>query len=416
MSTVAEVYATDLSHHGQTLGVVWRFFLVRPPGPDPAQRRIRIRRSVPGPQAVLFSVVAQIPLELRLWLRDEFDLQGEAVTTALTASNVFPQPPGVVGSNWGPDWHPKVDHFGPRTSWTHSVLVTLRATALPIMQEIWHTIANTARRHRVVVMIQDVDKDTTPDAYTSHRARLLATFAPGTLAFGHAAGWNNSGTANSRSGLSHSWSTSGTWILPLRLGRPGVLPRHDTICNQHNVRLLLFDPVGSIPDVQPSRLQDFLYCTVTTGGQGPADSPQHPMSWWPKDGSTCNLLWAKVAGAGSQPFLLPWSILCWSPDPHVNDIDLPAGAVAPDLWDTAVHLKSVLTSLRSRTLDSSIVLDGVIPQAAIDLFKLLGVPGSQQKSLLTRLIQDPLRDVRRLFTLFPKSPRQLCYKLSPSCL
>ena len=32
----------------------------------------------PGPQAELLSVVAQLPLELRVWLRDEFDLQGEA--------------------------------------------------------------------------------------------------------------------------------------------------------------------------------------------------------------------------------------------------------------------------------------------------------------------------------------------------
>ena len=57
----------------------------------------------PGHQAAIFSVVAQIPLELRVWLRDEFDLQGEAVTTALTASNVFSQPPGVVGSAWDLD-------------------------------------------------------------------------------------------------------------------------------------------------------------------------------------------------------------------------------------------------------------------------------------------------------------------------
>jgi hypothetical protein len=43
-----------------------------------------------------------------------------------------------------------------------------------------------------------------------------------------------------------------------------------------------------------------------------------------------------------------WSCLCWSPDPHVNDLDLPLGAVAPDLWERAVNLKSVLSSLRSR--------------------------------------------------------------------
>ena len=92
----------------------------------------------PGPQAALFSVVAQIPLELRVWLRDEFDLQGEAVTTALTASNVFSQTPGVVGSAWGPDWKPQVDRLGFRTSWTHSVLVTVHDSHHPVMKDIWY--------------------------------------------------------------------------------------------------------------------------------------------------------------------------------------------------------------------------------------------------------------------------------------
>ena len=64
-----------------------------------------------------------------------------------------------------------------------------------------------------------------------------------------------------------------------------------------------------------------------------------------------------------------------------------------------MHLKSVLTSLRSRDLDASIILDGVIPHPAIELLKLLGVPGREQQSLLTRLIQDNMRDVHRLFTL-----------------
>ena len=57
---------------------------------------------------------------------------------------------------------------------------------------------------------------------------------------------------------------------------------------------------------------------------------------------------------------------------------MPLGAVAPDLWDRAVSLKSALSSLRSRNLADSIVPDGVIPHAAIEFLKLLGVPGSQQ--------------------------------------
>ena len=88
------------------------------------------------------------------------------------------------------------------------------------MKTIWQTIKTTALRHRVVVMIQDADKATTPNAYTSKGARLLATFAPGTIAFGHAAGWNNLALVNNRLGLSHSWSLSGSWILPHQLHDP----------------------------------------------------------------------------------------------------------------------------------------------------------------------------------------------------
>ena len=159
-------------------------------------------------------------------------------------------------------------------------------------------------------MIQDVAKNTTPDVYVaSQGARLLATFPPGTLAFGHASGWNNLDPVHGRFGLSHSWSTSGSWILPPRLGRPGVLPRHDTICNHHAVRLLLFDPVGSIRTVKPSRLQALLYCTVAMGGHGHADSHLHTISCrWPDEQSPSNLSWDKMPGPGCTSLLLPWSI------------------------------------------------------------------------------------------------------------
>jgi hypothetical protein len=79
----------------------------------------------------------------------------------------------------------------------------------------------------------------------------------------------------------------------------GVLPRHDTICNQHAVRLLLFDPVGSIRTVKPSRLQALLYCTVAMGGHGHADSHLHTISCrWPDEQSPSNLSWDKMPGPG----------------------------------------------------------------------------------------------------------------------
>ena len=127
-----------------------------------------------------------------MWLRDEFELQGEALTTALTASNVFRRPPGVLGSMWGPNWKPQADCFGFRKSWTHSVLVTLRDSDHPIMNDIWCTIKTTALRYRVVVMIQDVAKDTNPHAYTSKGARLLATQPQSTTRSQTRAMWMNS--------------------------------------------------------------------------------------------------------------------------------------------------------------------------------------------------------------------------------
>jgi len=44
-----------------------------------------------------FAIIGQIPVELRQWLRDKFDLQQEILTSAITLSDVFEKTPRVVG-------------------------------------------------------------------------------------------------------------------------------------------------------------------------------------------------------------------------------------------------------------------------------------------------------------------------------
>ena len=54
-----------------------------------------------------FSRIANIPLELRAWLKDTFDLKQEAVTSVITASGIFQHRPHIVGNSWtglGLEW------------------------------------------------------------------------------------------------------------------------------------------------------------------------------------------------------------------------------------------------------------------------------------------------------------------------
>ena len=54
-----------------------------------------------------FSRIGNIPLELRAWLKDTFDLKQEAITSVITASGIFPHPPHIVGNSWtglGLEW------------------------------------------------------------------------------------------------------------------------------------------------------------------------------------------------------------------------------------------------------------------------------------------------------------------------
>ena len=52
-----------------------------------------------------FDIVGHIPCELRCWFRENFSLEQEILTTAITASHVFASPPRVLGAEWrAGDW------------------------------------------------------------------------------------------------------------------------------------------------------------------------------------------------------------------------------------------------------------------------------------------------------------------------
>ena len=58
-------------------------------------------------------VAAQIAPEMRAWIRDNLSIESEALTSALTFSTVFAQPPSVVGEAWeegGQCWWVGIDH------------------------------------------------------------------------------------------------------------------------------------------------------------------------------------------------------------------------------------------------------------------------------------------------------------------
>jgi hypothetical protein len=54
-----------------------------------------------------FLRIGNISLELRVWLKDTFNLEQEALTSAITASGIFQHPPHIVGNSWtglGLEW------------------------------------------------------------------------------------------------------------------------------------------------------------------------------------------------------------------------------------------------------------------------------------------------------------------------
>ena len=103
---------------------------------------LKARRD-PNNSSDVFSIVGQIAPEIRQWLKETFSLQQEVMTTALILSEIFPHPPRVVGTEWGPDWQVQVDDF-PRLlpgdhirGWACRSLVVLDEVGLNSLSLVW---------------------------------------------------------------------------------------------------------------------------------------------------------------------------------------------------------------------------------------------------------------------------------------
>lgn len=110
-------------------------------------------------------LVAQVPVELRVWIRDKLNIQGEAMTTALTFSIAFPEPPTVLNSHRLPqgtrDWlwlqEQILDDNWSSTPWPHSVLLTLDEHSDGALTHVWRKVNATSQAgHRVAVVLQEV--------------------------------------------------------------------------------------------------------------------------------------------------------------------------------------------------------------------------------------------------------------------
>ena len=113
-----------------------------------------------------FSRIGNIPIELRAWLKDTFDLQQEALTSVITASGIFPHPPHIVGNSWtglGLEW--KIHNATPtvrinRPDDVVSAFIRDIAKRLPIAETIrvpWSTLeqARAVRQQDYVQLTYD---------------------------------------------------------------------------------------------------------------------------------------------------------------------------------------------------------------------------------------------------------------------
>ena len=92
-------------------------------------------------------VVGQICPELRAWISRVLHVQGEALTSALTFSTLFPMPPTVLGYGWGDSerdrqrWLLTIEHSDQpgweNVSWPHSMLVVLDEHSCGTLARIW---------------------------------------------------------------------------------------------------------------------------------------------------------------------------------------------------------------------------------------------------------------------------------------
>ena len=193
------------------------------------------------------AIVAQVAVELRVWLRDALQIKHEALTSALTFATVFATPPGAVGEAWEESggeqsWGVSVEHpssSDPRHKewrqepWDANTLVVVDEHSDHALWGVWKKVEATARSgHCVLVIVQEA-KQQSRRHYQNMGASEIAFFPAGTIAFGHAAGWGDD-PLSGRPG-SHSWTQSMYGSVAPPRHEPGVLPRHPDMMNKRDV-------------------------------------------------------------------------------------------------------------------------------------------------------------------------------------
>jgi len=91
--TITGDWCRSLRHHWK--GGLHESFL------QDAHRVLREALSPEGSNNTGLGMVADCQLELKVWIRDVFDIQGERMTSVLTVSCLFNAKPGVLGQEWG---------------------------------------------------------------------------------------------------------------------------------------------------------------------------------------------------------------------------------------------------------------------------------------------------------------------------
>ena len=144
-------------------------------------------------------MIGQIPVELRQWLRDNFDLQQEILTSAITLSDVFDKPPGVVGQQWQHGtWQCHSDYVSsPRCN--VPCLAVLNENTAGSLQATLAAFHQASQHTRIVLVLQEAATQPANSSRPWKPARSiahwgstsgtqcrhvdLAVFSPGTIMF-----------------------------------------------------------------------------------------------------------------------------------------------------------------------------------------------------------------------------------------
>ena len=345
-------------------------------------------------------MVAQVPLELRAWLRDAFHLHGEAMTSALTLSTIFPELPHVVGHAWAsaPEWTAR--HDDPKSStwsqrpWPHSVLITVHEHSSGALARVWKKAAATALAGHQVVAIVHESREHSCLQYQSMGAHAIALFPAGTLALGHAAGWPNDASDPVHS--THAWTCDGYQHLhPPHESQPGLLRRHRRIFNEHDVRIVLFTPArqqDATAHITQQQLRELAYLAAATGGMGSGAPTRWAATWYGSSGDAQTLAWTAQCSCPTFNFLAPWRMAMWQPTREATPLPLPPQSCG-DTTAEATEAARELHMLSQTHESKDYVPDGAVPTNLIRLLRALGVAEAEVTPLIAAIISGQLRAV-----------------------